>query len=356
MNVTACGVGPELGHSYVCADAYGGGVVPVFSFFTQFDRTWKHAGTLEAAVLIIIFLTSLIGNSLVLKLILSKRGTKTITNLFVCNLIVTDLLYILTIPFIAAVRVTSTWVLGRFMCSFINYWLFVCGSTMIWTMTAISIDRYVNINVGISTGRRLTKRHVAVFNVALWLIGVLLYIPIAQHFQVISATAGNNVFEICTLIWSDRSHNQSLIFVSIVSVLSFVVPINIITVNYARIYLKYRKSRRAVEGFNADNNTNTVQARTPVNSSRYRVLKTLVTLVVAFIVMWTPVFAAFMAIEYDKINTQYKVSSSLLLWTTAVCYLNTILNAFLYGLTTKQIREKVGSIKERFTNHAETTM
>ena len=354
-----CGHGPQIGRSYMCVDGYydNNNVSAVFSFLTQYDRSWQYAGNLEAAILLVLFALSVIGNVYVLKVILAaKQKSKMLMNMFVSNLIFADLMFVITAPFISAVRITSKWVLGQFMCSFVNYWLFVCGSTMIWTMSAISIDRYVNINVGISTEKRLPRRHVVIINAALWLIGILSFIPLALNFKIVNVTANNNSFQVCSLLWTNLekdSNDQSIIFVSVVAVIDFILPVVIIITNYARIYVKFRQSRRTIENFNTatfSRNNNTGQSKLQRNTAKYRVLKTLVSLVLAFIVMWVPVMIVFSIIEHDIVHKHYRIPSSVLVWTIALCYLNTIVNALMYGMATKQVRDRVDSIREMFTN------
>ncbi|XP_052770425.1 free fatty acid receptor 4-like [Mya arenaria] len=351
-----CANGPEVGHSYVCVK-YGSedtDLVLVFTFMTQLNREWPHAAELEAGVILTVAILSMLGNAAVLYFLLKSKERKNVTNCFVINLLIADLMYVLTVPAVVTGRLTSGWLLGGAMCSLTHYWLFVCGSTMIWTMTAISIDRYVNINVGISTTNRLSKWHIIAICVAIWLIGIVIFLPVALYSQVLEGTANGRTVNVCALFWPDGNDKKhSIIFIVLACIFDFVIPVLIINSNYFRIYKRYRNSRRAVENFNKAGSSKTFQRSSSVNNQKYRVLKTLVILVVAFLLMWGPLFIAFSLIELDRSNGYYKIPSSTLVWATTAAYANTFFNALLYGMTTKQLKSGVNRIRERFTTHVE---
>ena len=70
-----------------------------------------------------------------------------------------DIAFCLSAPFVAYGRVRGTWTLGYGMCRVLMYWMHVCGVVMIWTLTVISIARYLNIRVAVSSSRKLRKVH-----------------------------------------------------------------------------------------------------------------------------------------------------------------------------------------------------
>ncbi len=62
----------------------------------------------------LIFLLALIGNSLVVYIVLRKRGIQTATNIFICSLAVSDLLIsFFCIPFTLLQNISSEWFGGE---------------------------------------------------------------------------------------------------------------------------------------------------------------------------------------------------------------------------------------------------
>ena len=95
----------------------------------------------------IIFVLGVIGNSLVIVVMIKTRkknskGLNT-TNRFILNLAIADLLFLFfCVPFHAPVYSMEGWPFGAFMCEFSE----VCQMTFmlasIYTMVALSLDRY----------------------------------------------------------------------------------------------------------------------------------------------------------------------------------------------------------------------
>ena len=75
-------------------------------------------------VFALVFVLGVLGNSAVITVLARsapgrRRGT---TNVFVLNLSVADLAYLLScVPFQATVYLLPTWVLGAFICKFVHY-------------------------------------------------------------------------------------------------------------------------------------------------------------------------------------------------------------------------------------------
>lgn len=62
----------------------------------------------------VIFLLALVGNSLVVYIVLRKRGIQTATNIFICSLAVSDLLIcFFCIPFTLLQNISSEWFGGK---------------------------------------------------------------------------------------------------------------------------------------------------------------------------------------------------------------------------------------------------
>ena len=252
---------------------------------------------------------------------------------------IVNLVYVVTAPFVASARLTSEWKLGHGFCSFLNYWLFVCATCMVWTLAFISIDRYLNISLGVSTLKRLRGWHIFLMCLSLWAISILGFLPIALYSAVLEVPYEDKLIKVCTLIWPEGDANsQSAIFHGAMILVNFIIPGAIISFCYIRIFMTFRKSRRAVESFNHQQGAK--QARPKVSTQTRSLLKTLIGLVVAFIAFWSPIVIVLFLIEKDNQEKTYKLPSAALVWALIAAYSNGIANACLYGMTTR--RNKTG--------------
>lgn len=94
-----------------------------------------------------IFVVSLIGNGLVCFVVHKTPRMKTVTNYFIVNLAVGDILMTLfCVPFsFVSMLVLRYWPFGGMMCKVVNYAQAVSVMVSAFTMFAISIDRYMAI-------------------------------------------------------------------------------------------------------------------------------------------------------------------------------------------------------------------
>nr|XP_058916274.1 kiSS-1 receptor isoform X1 [Kogia breviceps] len=96
-----------------------------------------------------LMLLGLAGNSLVIFVICRQKQMRTVTNFYIANLAVTDLTFLLCcVPFTALLYPLPAWVLGDFMCKFLNYIQQVSVQATCATLTAMSVDRWLRGRVG----------------------------------------------------------------------------------------------------------------------------------------------------------------------------------------------------------------
>ena len=72
-----------------------------------------------------------------------------------------------------------------------------------------------------------------------------------------------------------------------------------------------------------------------------RIVKTLVMLVLLFVLMWFPLFLTFGLIQYDTQIEKNAIPSHAMVWTLIVAYANPCVNPFLYGLINAKIKRDI---------------
>lgn len=92
------------------------------NIFELFKKTELWPNKLIIFVYLVIFIVGLVSNVIVIFFIFLNKRMQTMTNKFIINLAVADLLVLLVcIPVTISRFISEEWILGEFMCIFSNY-------------------------------------------------------------------------------------------------------------------------------------------------------------------------------------------------------------------------------------------
>ena len=128
-------------------------------------------------------LAAVIGNCAVLWFVVRSHRLRTVTNIFIANLAVADILIgALAIPFQFVAALLQRWILPHFMCPFCAFVQIVSVNVSIFTLTAIAADRY--LIVGHLLHFRINKQRAKSILIQIWVIAVLVASPAAVALQV----------------------------------------------------------------------------------------------------------------------------------------------------------------------------
>jgi len=130
MNMTEEGSGLEVGGGSLAADWPG----------DDLDLLIVIATSL---ILILMILTTIVGNVFVMAAILLDRHLQSVANYLILSLAVADLLVaILVMPLGAVKEITKKWIMGPFLCDFWTSSDVLCCTASILHLLAIAVDRY----------------------------------------------------------------------------------------------------------------------------------------------------------------------------------------------------------------------
>lgn len=132
----------------------------------------------------IVFLLALCGNGLVCFIVQNSPRMKTVTNYFIVNLAIGDILLTLfCVPFsFVSMLVLRYWPFGAVMCKIVNYSQAVSVLVSAYTLLAISIDRYMAIMHPLKP--RLGKTAAKTVVAGVWLGALATAAPIAVVSQL----------------------------------------------------------------------------------------------------------------------------------------------------------------------------
>lgn len=181
----------------------------------------------------LIFAMGVLGNSLVITVLArSKPGKpRSTTNLFILNLSIADLAYLLfCIPFQATVYALPTWVLGAFICKFIHYFFTVSMLVSIFTLAAMSVDRYVAIVHSRRSSSLRVSRNALLGVGFIWALSIAMASPVA-YYQRLFHRDSNQTF--CWEHWPNQLHKKA--YVVCTFVFGYLLPLLLICFCYAKV-------------------------------------------------------------------------------------------------------------------------
>ena len=117
------------------------------------EGEWEESGNLyevpvSVVVLLSVFyglisLTAFLGNSLVIYVVIVSRRMRNVTNFYIANLAFADVtIALFAIPFQFHAALLQRWDLPEFMCQFCPTVQLLSVNVSIFTLVAISMDRY----------------------------------------------------------------------------------------------------------------------------------------------------------------------------------------------------------------------
>lgn len=242
----------------------------------------------------------------------------TSTNVFIGSLALSDLLFMVGIPFIITTKITVQWVFGDTICDIIFFLMFICGSSSILTMMAISFDRWVLVCH--PQWRHLTRVQALLVAAFMWLMACGISIPLALAFQVGDLYGPNFLF--CTIIWPKGIDGK--LYIMVATIFLLIIPTGFITWNYARIFYTIRIAHNRARG----------NSTSAFSSNQLRLIKLFVTVVLFFAAMYTPFFILNILLLY----TTVPLTSTHYTWCVIMCLFNAATNPLLYGYFNENYR------------------
>lgn len=126
----------------------------------------------------IICCLAVLGNFLVILTYVHFKRIKTMTDIFLLNLAVADLLFAFSLPFWAA-SVMAKWSLGQFLCKSMYTIYKITFFSGMFLLTCISVDRYFSITKAVSAHRcrSNTFRYGRISSLVTWVMAVFFSLP-----------------------------------------------------------------------------------------------------------------------------------------------------------------------------------
>ncbi|XP_067130088.1 G-protein coupled receptor moody-like [Centruroides vittatus] len=195
-----------------------------------------------AAISCIVFVfIGLPGNFVTIVALLKSPRLRNVTSAFIINLCVADGLFcIFSLPLAASMFIHKTWIYSDFLCMIFPMLRYSNAAVSLFTIIAITVNRYVIIVHRKSYTKIYTKVSISVIIALIWLVSFALLTPTA--FGIWGKYAFNPEVGTCTVVKVNGKSSKTFIHI-----LAFVIPSFTFVFCYSRIFWIVRKSERKLK-------------------------------------------------------------------------------------------------------------
>ncbi|KAL5016445.1 hypothetical protein ScPMuIL_006034, partial [Solemya velum] len=289
----------------------------------------------------ITFLVGVSGNFLVCFALWRNRTMRTVTNIFIVNLALSDLTIILVcLPPTLVADVTESWFMGQVMCKIVLYLMNVSVSVSVLTLGAISVERWYAICHPLQF--KSTVHRARVIMIIIWLVAGCLAVPELVVGDIIRAVPAHitHLLISCRPGW-DRNSQACYQFV-LIAVL-YVIPLVLMAWMYAQIVVVLR--RKDIPGATMTSTRPMIGGKIFTREeqivSRNKAARMLITVVVVFAVCHFPVHL-FNILRYtgalnDGNGKAISIMALIVHW---LPYYNSSINPVIYNFMSAKFRKE----------------
>ena len=180
------------------------------------------------ALYVLIFVVGLFGNVLVCFVVCNNKAMQTVTNLFIANLALSDiLLCVLAVPFTPLYFFMKEWSFGHVLCHLVPYSQGTSVYVSTLTLTSIAIDRFFVILYPFKPRMKMSTCITIIC--CIWFFALSATLPYAIFINI--AVIEGGIY--CEETWPSDVDRQA--FGAVATVTQFVVPFIIIALAYTKV-------------------------------------------------------------------------------------------------------------------------
>ncbi|XP_057672932.1 somatostatin receptor type 2-like [Corythoichthys intestinalis] len=294
------------------------------------DTDQSFNGTSTVVITCMYFLVcamGLCGNALVIYVILRYAKMKTVTNIYILNLAVADVLFMLGLPFIAIQLALVHWPFGPVLCRVVMTVDSLNQFTSIFCLTVMSVDRYLAVVHPIRSTKWRKPRVAKTINVAVWGVSLLVNLPIVIYSGVITKHDGC----FCTIVWPEPQEAYYTAFMFYTFILGFFLPLLVICLCYLLIIIKVKSTGIRVS------------SSSKRRRSERKVTRMVSVVVAVFVLCWLP-FYVFNVTSVTGTLSTTPVLRSTFAFVVVLGYANSCANPILYAFLSENFKKSFQNV------------
>ncbi|EDO35245.1 predicted protein [Nematostella vectensis] len=283
---------------------------------------------IQAIVLSIICLTSVLGNALVAATIHFDYRLHKPTFYFIASLSVADIIVgAVYVPFFA-VAVLDGWGFGTIWCDVLAVTVSLSFNASLVTLALVSWDRYLAITKPLRYQAFMTSERAAALIAGAWVHSLFWAASPSVGWGEIAFDLDTNI---CRIEWSSKVES-SKVYSLFLAFFAFFIPTAIMIYCYCKIFKVARHHVKQIK-------QNSVSSQQSVTVNDTRALKTILIVIGAFAVAWLPytMFSLTKLFAPGVVKVEATGSNAVL----TVTLLNGCINPVIYSLRDKRFRNGI---------------
>ncbi|CAF0809720.1 unnamed protein product [Brachionus calyciflorus] len=266
-----------------------------------------------------ISLISVFGNLLILCVVIRNKKMHTVTNYFICNLAMADLVIgLFATPFQFQTAYLQRWIFPNILCKMAPFAATLSSNVNIITLVAISLDRHHVILHPLK--KKLSKKKCILILILIWIVSIM---SITRFFNY-------KVFHIENKKQCNPINFELLKYdIIILTGLQFIIPFVIISITYIKIanHIYFAETPQTA-------NCNQIK-------TRKKVIKMILIVVVLFMICWAPIhlFNVINVLFPDTVGSYNNIH---IIWffSNSLAASNSCYNVFIYGLCSERYKSE----------------
>ncbi|KAG7476343.1 hypothetical protein MATL_G00081880 [Megalops atlanticus] len=275
------------------------------------------------------------GNGLVCLVVLRNRNMRSVTNLFILNLAVSDLLVgVFCVPTTLIDSLITGWPFSQFTCTMSNLIQGMSVSASVFTLVAIAVDRFLGI---VYPFRHRMKPVTALLAIMfIWMLAFAIICPSAatltvMHLHDTYMVEANQTYPlfVCYEDWPRPELRR--IYTTFIFVQVYLAPLAVISLMYGCIAAKLSANLRQV---------GLAESGRAHSRRKVKVIKMLIMVAVLFMVSWLPLWTLMLLADYRDLDRQQIDFLSSYLFPVAhwLAFSNSGINPIIYGFFNENFR------------------
>ncbi|XP_053125799.1 neuropeptide FF receptor 1-like [Hemicordylus capensis] len=301
---------------------------------------YQHSPPVAALYIVaylFIFALCMVGNSLVFFVVLKNRRMRTVTNLFILNLALSDLLVgIFCVPTTLVDNLITGWPFGNSICKMSGLVQGMSVASSVFTLVAIAVDRFRCIVYPFKS--KLSLFQVVNTIVVIWVLAISIMCPSAVMLTVAQLEDSYTVYDknqsmayplySCYEAWPNSEMRK--IYTTVLFAHIYVAPLTLITLMYGRIGFKLYRSSVPVSQHRV---VTEERCSTMISRRKVKVIKMLILVALLFMLSWLPLWTLMLLTDYAKMDEQHINLLSCYVFPFAhwLAFSNSSVNPIIYG-------------------------
>jgi hypothetical protein len=252
------------------------------------SKDWRPMTISLMVLYSIAFILGITGNIFVIAVVVQYKHMRTLTNVFLVNLTVGDLLVVLIcIPITLGEYVYGEYIFGTVICKLAPFLQGSAVAVSALSLLFIGINRYIAIHRPLKAKLIFSKSKIYLMLISVWVLSFGAFVPllIVNNVEVMEITELSYRRRSCYEGWQYLQHKQ--VYNVFIFVLLFCMPLIVMILAYTRIGMTlWGDEGKVLLGTSRGNN---YQAKR-ILSQRRRTVKMLIAVVSIFCICWLPYY------------------------------------------------------------------